>query len=79
MKSWTTNMVSNQVNENSRRLMQKIDKQFKETREMFNVPGVIAATAQDGTSPEFLTFEEYVIAMTRRQGTQEENHQELDR
>ena len=46
--------------------MQQTNKEFKETRAMFNVPGVIGLVGKEGSGPEFFSYEEFVVGMYRR-------------
>ena len=45
MKQWATHLVQEQVTTNSRQLSTRIDRQIKETKELFNVPGIIGTMA----------------------------------
>ena len=66
MKQWATHLVQEQVNNNSRQLSTRIDRQLKEIRELFNVPGIVGTTATDGTRPTYFTHEDFVNGITRK-------------
>ena len=72
MKQWATHLVQEQVTSNSRQLSTRIDRQLKETRELFNVPGIIGATATDGQRPQYFTYEEFVNGIVRKMKSSDE-------
>ena len=66
MRQWTTHLISEEANKTTRKIMQKTDKEFKDTRNMFNVPGVIGTVGNDGTNPEFVDYKEFATVICKR-------------
>ena len=78
MKQWATHLVQEQVTTNSRQLSTRIDRQIKETKELFNVPGIIGTMAQDGSRPTYWSYEEFINGITRKVQSGEEITQSVE-
>ena len=65
-RQWTDHKIQEEANKTTRKIMQTTAREIKDTKAMFNVPGIIGAVSREGTGPEFFSYAEFVVAMFRR-------------